>query len=137
MYEEWILPLHELWYSEMSTSTVANRKRFIHLCGDATRHFPLISTTLGVSHFDTGFPVNHGALRQALGPDVEISGGPMVSLIKDGTAEACYQEAARILQSGIKEGGRFILQEANNLPPCVPAANLQAIYRACLEFGRY
>ena len=34
-------------------------------------------------------------------------------------------------------GGRFILREANNLPPCCPEANLAAMYQACLDFGRY
>jgi hypothetical protein len=35
------------------------------------------------------------------------------------------------------DGGRFILQEANNLPPCVPLANLAAVYETCLEYGQY
>jgi hypothetical protein len=35
------------------------------------------------------------------------------------------------------EGGRFILKEANNLPPRCPEANLAAMYQAGLEFGRY
>jgi hypothetical protein len=43
----------------------------------------------------------------------------------------------RILESGIMEGGRFILQEGNNLPPCVPLENLEAVYATCQEFGRY
>jgi hypothetical protein len=34
-------------------------------------------------------------------------------------------------------GGRFILQEANNLPPCVPIENLAAVYAVCQEDGRY
>ena len=42
-----------------------------------------------------------------------------------------------ILTSGIMEGGRFILRDANNLAPRTPEANLAAMYRACLERGRY
>jgi uroporphyrinogen-III decarboxylase len=137
MYEERVLPLHALWYDEISDTRPATGGRSIHLCGDATRHFPLIHSRLGVDSFDTGFPVDHGALRQALGPDVEISGGPKVSLLKNSSPDDCFRETARILQSGIKEGGRFILKEANNLPPCVPPDNLAAVYRACHEFGTY
>ena len=37
----------------------------------------------------------------------------------------------------IMEGGRFILQEANNLPPRCPLSNLAAVYETCLEDGRY
>jgi uroporphyrinogen-III decarboxylase len=60
-----------------------------------------------------------------------------VSLLKNSSPDDCFRETARILQSGIKEGGRFILKEANNLPPCVPPDNLAAVYRACHEFGTY
>ncbi len=137
MYEEYVLPVHELWYSEMSDTTPASRKRNIHLCGDATRHFPLIAEKLGVVGFDTGFPVDHGALRKALGPDIHISGGPHVGLLRDGTPGACYEETRRILQSGVMEGKRFGLREGNNLPPCVPQENLAAVYEACLEYGWY
>ena len=137
MYEELVLPVHEYWLSENSTTTPGNGRRFIHLCGDATRHFPLLHAKLGINSFDTGFPVDHGHLRAVLGPEVEISGGPEVSLLKDGTPAACHARAKAILQSGIKTGGRFILQEANNLPPRVPLANMTAVYEACLEFGGY
>ncbi len=92
---------------------------------------------LGVDDFDTGFPVDHGKLRAELGPEVEVSGGPEVSLLRDGSPEQCYERARSILQSGVMTGGRFILQEGNNLPPRVPLANLKAVYEACLEFGSY
>ena len=136
MYEELVLPLHALYLDACSTSRVSERGRSCHLCGDATRHFRVIRDRLGVDAFDTGFPVDHGALRRELGPDVLISGGPHVGLLRNGTPDACYREAERILQSGIKEGGRFILQEGNNLPPSCPLENLAAVYEACRECGR-
>jgi hypothetical protein len=34
-------------------------------------------------------------------------------------------------------GGKFILKEGNNLPPCVPEANLAAMYQCCLDHGNY
>jgi uroporphyrinogen-III decarboxylase len=137
MYEEFILPIHEFAYSNFSTTKAEDKKRSIHLCGDSTRHFKLIHDKLGVMSFDTGFPVNHGKLRDELGEEVEISGGPRVDLLMQGTEEECYEEAKKILTSGIKRGGRFILQEGNNLPPCVPSENLAAVYQACKEFGKY
>ncbi len=133
MYEEIVLPIHERWYGEMSSTMPHDGRRGIHLCGDATRHFKMIHSKLGVISFDTGFPVNHGALRKELGPDVEISGGPHIAILKDGTPGECADSARRILRSGIMEGGRFILQEGNNLPPCVPLDNLQAVYEVCLQ----
>jgi uroporphyrinogen-III decarboxylase len=137
MYEKWILPWHAYYLDEVFNSTPASRNRGIHLCGDATRHFKLISDRLGVVSFDTGFPVDHGPLRRELGPDIEISGGPHVSLLQSGSPDACAAEAERILKSGIMEGGRFILQEANNLAPCTPIENLAAVYETCRSVGRY
>ena len=90
-----------------------------------------------MTSFDTGFPVDFGALRQVLGPAVEIMGGPTVMTLKEGDPEACAGEARRILESGVMKGGRFILREANNLPPCVPLANLEAVYQACRAYGGY
>lgn len=135
MYEELILPLHEYWYSAISDTTPASKKRSIHLCGDVMRHLPILHKKLGVFSFDTGFPVDHGLLRRQLGPDVEISGGPHVSLLRNGTPGECARRAKEILQSGIMTGGRFILQEGNNLPPCCPLENLSAVYATSLEHG--
>jgi hypothetical protein len=137
MVEGILLPVYASYLAASSTSTAASRNRGCHLCGDATRHFPLLVERLGISSFETGFPVDHGALRAALGEEIEIMGGPEVSLLLHGMPEACYGRTEAILQSGVMRGGRFLLQEANNLPPRVPIANLAAVYAACLEGGRY
>ena len=107
------------------------------MCGDATHLFKTMHDELGIMSFDTGFPVDHGALRERLGPEVNICGGPGVAPICKGTPDEVYELTTAILQSGVKEGGRFILTEANNLPSNVPEANLEAMYAACLEHGCY
>jgi uroporphyrinogen-III decarboxylase len=137
MYRDLVLPVHARWYDAVATGSAADGRRSIHLCGDATRHFPVLNKDLGVTVFDTGFPVDFGWLRETLGPKVEIMGGPTVMLLREGTPEACARETRRILESGIMRGGRFILREGNNLPPCVPLANMEAVYAACREYGRY
>lgn len=109
----------------------------IHLCGNATRHFPSLRDNLGVRSFDTGFPVDFGSLREAVGDDVEILGGPSVPFLMTASPEEVSSETARILGSGIMRGGRFVLREGNNLAPGVPVANLWAMYNAVNEFGRY
>lgn len=92
---------------------------------------------LNVMSFDTGFPLDFKRLRTEIGPDVEIYGGPHVGLLLNGSPQDVYDETCRILESGIKQGGRFVLREANNLPPCVPEKNLAAMYMAGLEKGKY
>lgn len=137
MYEELVLPIHEYWYRETSSATPASGKRGIHLCGDVMRHLPILHRHLGVASFDTGFPFDHGRMRRELGPEVEISGGPQVALLCNGTPDQCATRAREILGSGIMTGGRFILQEGNNLPPGCALENLAAVYQTCLEYGRY
>ena len=132
-YREMVMPHHRRFYDTF----LPDKPRSIHLCGDATRHFRTLRDELNVRSFDTGFPVDFVWLRRELGPEVEILGGPPVSLLLHGTPKMVYQRTKEILLSGIKEGGRFILREGNNLPPMTPEDNLAAMYRACLDYGKY
>jgi hypothetical protein len=133
MYRDFVLPLHKQWYALWSVEG----PHAIHLCGDSTRHFPILHDEVHVCTFDTGFPVDHGRLRKELGRDVTIIGGPEVGLLRHGTADQVYERTKAILRSGVMDGGRFLLHEANNLPPCCPQENLCAMYRCCLEQGKY
>ena len=137
MYRERVLKWHVFWCDQTDEAAGKPLARGCHLCGDATRHFKTIRDAVGVGSFDTGFPVDFGWLRRELGPEVMISGGPHVGLLRHGMPEACYREAERILAGGVREGGKFILQEGNNLPPLCPTENLQAVYQACLEHGSF
>jgi uroporphyrinogen-III decarboxylase len=133
MYRQFVLPLHRKWYALWSEKGPHS----IHLCGDASRHFPIIHEELNVCSFDTGYPVDHGRLRRELGNDVTIYGGPEVALLLNGTPQKVRERTKAILQSGIMEGGKFVLHEANNLPPRCPEENLRSMYECCLEYGRY
>ena len=112
-------------------------RRFMHLCGNATHLFTTMVRHLNVDSFDTGFPVDHGALRRDIGPDIEVSGGPPIDLLLNAAPNEVHCRTRDILLSGIKQGGRFILQEGNNLPPRCPLPNLEAMYQACGDFGGY
>lgn len=132
MYREFVMEWHRKWYGMWGGGPHS-----IHLCGDATRHFKTIHEELNVGSFDTGFPVDHGWLREELGEDVTILGGPEVGLLAGGTEKEVYERTREILRSGVMRGGKFRLREANNLPPRVPEGNLRAMYESCLENGRY
>ncbi len=133
MYREQVMAHHRAFYEDVER----DRTRAIHLCGDAQRFFPIFRHEFGAKTFDTGFPVDHGKLREQLGPEAEIGGGPEVALLLNGTSNDVHERTGDILESGIRAGGRFILKEANNLPPRCPAENLQAMYEACLDHGRF
>lgn len=133
-YRELVLPHHQ---TLLFTDRAPEATLLVHLCGDATRHFVTMRDELGARNFDTGFPINFGRMRRELGPEVIIQGGPHVDLLLHGTPEAVAAETRRILRSGIMEGGKFILKEANNLAPRTPMANLQAMYDVCRTEGVY
>lgn len=130
---ERIVPHHR----RLSESLGAPGPISIHLCGNATRHFSMLKRELNVMSFDTGFPVDFAALRDELGDDVEIVGGPSVPFLSSATAEATYAETRRILESGVRKGGRFVLREGNNLAPEIAPENVAAMYRAVREHGKY
>ena len=131
MFREFVLPDHR----RMCEVFDNGKPRSIHLCGDATRHFPMLQKELNVQSFDTGFPVDFGAVRRALGPGAEILGGPHVELLLSATPGQVREEVRRIMESGILEGGKFILREGNNLAPGTPLENTEAMYHAGREFG--
>lgn len=131
MYREVVLPFHRRIYETFGTQ----KGRGIHLCGNATRHFVTLRDALNIYTFDTGFPVNWAGLRRELGPQVCLLGGPHVELLRTSTPEQVREEVRRILQSGVLEGGLFILREGNNLAPGTPVENTEALYFAGHEFG--
>jgi uroporphyrinogen-III decarboxylase len=45
------------------------------------------------------------------------------------------KETRRILDSGVLEGGRFVLREGNNLAPHTPFENLEAMYQTARRVG--
>lgn len=132
-YREFVLPYHRRLVDEFGREGPNS----IHLCGDVQRLLPTIRDEFKVMAFDTGFPVDHGRLRRELGPGVRINGGPHIELLRTGSPEQVWAETRRILQSGVMEGGRFVLREGNNLAPGTPPENVAAMYQACKEFGRY
>jgi uroporphyrinogen-III decarboxylase len=134
MYRELVLPYHKRIFSALSTGEKPN---FIHLCGDAGRHFKLIRDELNVTTFDTGFPLDHAKILDELGPDVAIYGGVPVGILQHGNPSEVVKETERIIKVVKDKTKKFVFREANNLSPNTPVANLQAMYSAVKEFGRY
>jgi hypothetical protein len=130
MAREFLLPV----YRTLKAGVTKAERVKIHLCGDATRHFRWLKDELGVYEFETGFPVDFGQLRRELGPEVTLQGGPSIMLLTQGTPEQVVSETERILDSGVCQGGRFILREGNNLAPGTPQANLAALYAAAVAW---
>lgn len=133
MYREFVMPYHR----KLLAALGGKGPYHIHLCGDASRHFLTLKNELNIWSFDTGFPINLGEMRRELGPEVRLQGGPNINLLLNATPDEVRAEVKRILSSGVMEGGNFIMREANNMAPYTPLENLQAMYEAGKEWGRY
>lgn len=132
MYREHILPYHRRLCDALGTPA----PRGVHLCGDSSRHFLTLRNELNVQSFDTGFPIDFGAMRRELGPGVRIQGGPHVHFLMQATPAEVRGEVQRIAQTGVLQGGLFVLREGNNLAPGTPLENTEALYHAGREFGQ-
>lgn len=133
VYAEFVLPFHKMLIEALA----GGGPHGIHLCGDVQRHMPLIKSELNVMTWDAGFPMDYSAARRTLGTGFRIHTGPRVSTLLHGSPEDVEMETRRILDSGIAEGGQFIMREANNLCPYTPAENVAAMYRATQKYGRF
>jgi hypothetical protein len=132
-YREHVLPYHK----RLLAGLYGPGPHGVHLCGNVQRHFPTVIQELNIDNIDTGFPLDFTSLRDQVGEGVLIQGGVPVGELVNASAEQIYARTKSILQSGILRGGRFILKEANDLAPCTPLANLQAMYAAVHDFGKY
>jgi uroporphyrinogen-III decarboxylase len=72
-----------------------------------------------------------------LGPDIRVDGGVHVDILQNSTPEAIRAETKRIIHAVKPYTKRFVMKEANNLPPCTPPVNIRAMYETVLEYGRY
>ena len=131
-YKRFIMPFHKRLIHELSEEKQPNS---IHLCGDATHLFETLKNELNIMSFDTGYPVKHGDLIKSLGQNVSINGGPAVSILQFGKSEDVEKETLRIINEVKPLTKRFIMREANNLSPCTPLENIEAMYKTVQMFG--
>ena len=133
MYKQYVLPYHKRLFDAISDG----QKCSMHICGSNMHHYGELVKELPINGFDTGFPVNHGLLRDLVGPEVTLYTGPTVMLLQSGEPDDIRKEVKRILESGVTKGGKYIMIAANNLAPCTPVENIKLLYEAVKEYGVY
>ena len=128
----------KLCHQQLIRALAAGRPHAIHLCGDASRHFRMLRDELDIGSFDTGFPIDFDWVRENVGPDIEILGGPDIMTIHEGPIDRIAETTRRILQeTTIWQGGRFIARDANSVAPGTAIENVEAVYDAVREYGTY
>jgi len=133
IYKEFVLPYHKRLVKAFSLGGPNS----IHLCGRASHHFLTIKEELNVMDFDTGYPTDLGEMRKVLGPEVTLRGNISPMLLLQGPVYRIEEEVIRLLNSGVMEGGRFILCDGNNVAPLTPIEHLRVMYETGKRYGRY
>jgi len=132
-YREMILPYHRRLLSEFSRGGPNS----IHLCGGVQRHLSILQGELNIQDFDLGFPVDLGQVRRDLGPQATLRGNLHPQLLREGPPSAIAEVSMRIMQSGVKEGCRFVFSEGNNVAPDTPVEHFTAGYEAARAHGAH
>ena len=133
MYQEFVLPYHKKLLQTFSQGGPNG----IHLCGRVQRHLKFLKDELNIMTFDLGFPTDMGKARADLGEDVTLIGNIAPHLLKLGPVESIRAQVKQLCESGVMQGGKFILHDGNNCAPNTPVQNFQAMYEAGREYGRY
>ncbi|MBC7321119.1 hypothetical protein H5T89_10810, partial [bacterium] len=132
-YKEFVLPYHKKLIDTFSKGGPNS----IHLCGKASHHFETIRRELNVMDFDTGYPTDLGKMRKILGPEVTLRGNINPMVLLEGPTYRIEEEVVKLLQSGVMEGGKFLLCDGNNVAPCTPIEHLRTMYETGKRYGRY
>jgi uroporphyrinogen-III decarboxylase len=133
MYKEFVLPYHKKLLQAFSLGGPNG----IHLCGRVQRHLRFLKDELNIKTYDLGFPTDMGKARADLGEDVTLIGNIAPHLLKLGPTESIRAQVKKLCESGVMQGGKFILHDGNNCAPNTPVQNFQAMYEAGKEYGRY
>ncbi|MBC7319118.1 hypothetical protein H5T89_00555 [bacterium] len=132
-YKEFVLPYHKKLIDTFSKGGPNS----IHLCGKASHHFETIKRELNVMDFDTGYPTDLGEMRKILGPEVTLRGNINPMVLLEGPTYRIEEEVIKLLQSGVMEGGKFLLCDGNNVAPRTPIEHLRTMYETGKRYGRY
>ncbi|NIM04711.1 MAG: hypothetical protein GTO55_02120 [Armatimonadetes bacterium] len=132
-YREFILPCHQRLLSVFSKGGPNS----IHICGNVQRHLPILQKELNIQNFELGFSVNLGEARKVLGPRALLTGNLHPQILREGPVSLIKEKTAEIMNSGVKEGRRFIFCEGNNVAPGTPVEHMAAAYETALARGRH
>ena len=132
-YREVVLPYHRRLLAAFSRGGPNS----IHLCGNVSRHLPVLQQELNIQDFDLGFPVDLGQVRKDLGPGALLRGNLPPMILREGPVARIREETIRIMQSGAKDGRRYVFCDGNNVAPGTPLEHFQAAYDTAREYGKH
>lgn len=109
----------------------------LHICGNTTKIWQdMVATGAGILSLDD--TIDLAAAKKAVGEEVTLFGNvkPTATMYL-GTPKDVRQDARECLAKGYDNPKGYILSLGCGLPMGAPVENIQALFQAAREFGRY
>jgi hypothetical protein len=134
LYEAFLIPI----IFEMNRRRGTRPSQGVHHCGRGVQLFPVMKRHFGLKRIHAlTFPLVDVARVQAeLGDDSQIMAVIEDSIVKLGPPERIRQTVMDLLESGVKDRGRFALIVGDMLKG-TPVEHRFALYESVKEFGGY
>ncbi len=132
-YKEKILPRHQTLIGALKEYGAPSVD--MHVCGNIWKIVPYMAES-GADMFDIDWQMDMGVLKKELkGKGITLRGNINPALLLTGTPGEVYAESIKVLQSA-GSGGGLILGSGCDVAHGTPAANLDMLRQAAMDYGQ-
>jgi len=107
-----------------------------HMCGKVDHLLAILANELRIDEFALfGYQVDKRLVQELMGGRIVLVGNVSPTNIYSGTPETVMAESLEALRVFGRGRGGFILADGANIPPDSPVENINALYRATVQFA--
>jgi uroporphyrinogen-III decarboxylase len=131
LYRKFLLPLQKRIKSRFGGYTT------FHADARADHILPIVAGELGIDDFSGfGYLDDRELVARLFGGKTVLSGNINPMNLESGTRETILEECRNALEH-FKGLGGFFLKDGDNIPPKTPLDNINCLFDAALQYGRY
>ena len=131
LYKKFLLPLQQKIKSHFGGYTT------FHADAKADHILPIVAEELGINDFSGfGYADDRDLVVRLFSGKTVLSGNINPLNIESGSRESIMRECRDAIEHFGPSGG-FFLKDGDNIPPNAPLENINCLYDAAVEYGRY
>jgi uroporphyrinogen-III decarboxylase len=131
LYRRFLLPLQKRIKSHFGGYTT------FHADARADHILPIVAGELGIDDFSGfGYLDDRDLVARLFGGKTVLSGNINPMNLESGTRETILEECRNALEH-FKGLGGFFLKDGDNIPPKTPLENINCLFDAALQYGKY
>jgi MtaA/CmuA family methyltransferase len=131
-YKQFIMPYEKLVVKKIHS---IGKEAILHICGKLHETLNILPET-GADAIELDWQVNIPYAKKSIGDKMTLKGNLNTSELLNLSSDGVYEKARILIEQG-KPGGRFILSSGCCLGRDTPPENVDALVRACEDFGAY